>query len=452
MAFHARFVYEGFFQLRYVQLPVVCAVHGKLIGGGIATMMSADYVVADVESTFCHGNLVRGVCPIGMFSRTLTTVAGLSRSLRIYLSNDTHDAATAKRFRLVDETAAGVKVTQNRACEVATMLAAQEEQAHILLAARLPYDAGLVATEAVGIARCLLSHGGYTPAALPDSHSAQAMQLYSTVLELAPQLIVSAPIVHVVEVPTTLTSNGMSDTWLQWPSNALLIFRGSSPDSFCLGEDPSAAHISDGSFLDGVELFTQLLERIEQVGMPTIVVCPGATRGGGMLFPCLGSIVLAHTDATFGFPEVLCSALPGVVSIAAKRRLGEAACERLFCTGDTVDAATACQLGLVDFVGSGAQVEAYVTRLAERFMALGPVWVSAIEQVPHVHQPLHNASIPVEVDGKYQVLTPKFPTLPCANLPGCMPTSRRCSNYPLIVPTRHRCRRWCASLLAARVV
>ena len=184
MSFQTRFAYEGFFQLRDMQLPIVCAVHGKLIGGGIAIMMSADYVVADTESTFCHGNLVRGVCPIGMFSKTLTTASGLSRSLHIYLSNDTLDAATAKRFRLVHETAAGVKVTQSRARMVATMLAAQEEQARVLLAARLPYDAGLVATEAVGMARCLLSHGGFTAAALPDSHASQAVQLYSTVLEL----------------------------------------------------------------------------------------------------------------------------------------------------------------------------------------------------------------------------------------------------------------------------
>ena len=139
--------------------------------------MSADYVVADAESTFCHGNLVRGVCPIGMFSKTLTTAAGLSRSLHIYLSNDTLDAATAKRFRLVHETAAGVKVTQSRAREVATMLAAQEEQARVLLAARLPYDAGLVAAEAARHARCLLSNGGYHHCFLPDSHAAQAMKL-----------------------------------------------------------------------------------------------------------------------------------------------------------------------------------------------------------------------------------------------------------------------------------
>ena len=404
--------FGGFFQLRGMQVPIVCAVHGKLIGGGIAIMMSADYIVADTESTFCHGNLVRGVCPIGMFSKALVITAGLSRSLHVYLSNDTLDAATAKRFRLVHATAAGVKVGQSHAREVATMLAAQEEQAYVLRADRLPYDALLVAAEAVGHARCCLFNGGYAPAALPDSYAAQAMQLHSTLLELAPQQVStpSAPTVHVVEVPTTLTSNTMSGAWFQWPSNALLIFRGSGPGSFCLGEEPSAANISDGSFLDGVELFTQLHENIERAGMPTIVVCHGATRSGGMLFPCLGSVVLAHSDASFGFPEILGGALPSVVSVAARRRLGKATCERLFCTGDTVDAATAHQLGLVDFVGSKVQVEAYVARLTERCMALDPAWVSAMEQGPSVHQLPHDVSIPVsfpvETDGGSQVLPP----------------------------------------------
>ena len=193
--------------------------------------------------------------------------------------------------------------------------------------------------------------------------------------------------------------NTMSGAWLQWPNNELLIFRGSSPDNFCLGEESLSVHISDDNFLDRVELFAQLHEHIQRVGMPTIVVCCGATRGGGMLFPCLCSVVLANFDATFGFPGILSGALPGLVSIAAGWRLGEAVCERLLCTGDIVDAATAHQLDLVDFVGSKEQVEAYVARLTERFMLLDPAQRSAIEQGPH------EVPISVEADKDSQVLS-----------------------------------------------
>ena len=242
----------------------------------------------------------------------------------------------------------------------------------------------------------------------------------------------SAPTVHVVEVPTTLTSDAMSGAWLQWPSNALLIFRGSSPDSFCLGGEPSAARISDGSFVEGVELSAQLHERIERAGMPTIVVCHGATRGEGMLFPCLGSIVLAHSDATFGFPEIRHGALPGVVSVAARRRLGQAACERLFCTGDEVDATTAHQLGLVDFVGSKAQVEAYVASLTERFMALDPARILAIERGPPVHQLPHDVPIRIEVDEHSQVFPPPPSLALASQLSVRSPAHRPASTTPCV--------------------
>eukprot|EP00964_Phaeocystis_antarctica_P026670 scaffold15029_cov78-Phaeocystis_antarctica.AAC.2 len=86
-------------------------------------------------------------------------------------------------------------------------------------------------------------------------------------------------------------------------------------------------------------------------------------------------LVLAHADATFGFPEVRRGVLPGVVSVAARRRLSVAACERAFCTGDSLDAPTALRLGLVDFVGSWEQIEAELTRITERCAAVGFEWL-----------------------------------------------------------------------------
>ena len=47
--------------------------------------------------------------------------------------------------------------------------------------------------------------------------------------------------------------------------------------------------------------------------------------------------MLAHADATFGFPEVRRGVLPGVVSVAARRRLSVAVCDRAFCSGVSTD-------------------------------------------------------------------------------------------------------------------
>ena len=150
-------------------------------------------------------------------------------------------------------------------------------------------------------------------------------------------------------------------------------------------------------------------------------------------------VVLAHSDATFGFPEIRSGALPGVVSVAARRRLGQAACERLFCTGDIVDAATAHQLGLVDFVGSKAQVEAYVARLTERFMALDPAQILCNRAGP-VHQ-LHMFQSLSKSDEDSQVLSPPtiisppsfWLALPSTHVPQLLLTSHHASVLPRFI-------------------
>ena len=370
VALGCRAAFDGFSALYNLGVPMVAAVHGKLIGGGIAACLHADYIVADSEATFEHGNLVRGVCVLGMLSQTLSKAVGQARALSIYLTNDTLVADSALRARLVDKVCTGgIEGTQRSAFDVACALAQADDTAQALLRSRVTADVAHCAAEAVGHAECRLANcDGYAKATVTDSHALPPLDLTSVILE--PPGIATSPefTVHTVSVPATLVS-----LELDWPDNALLVFRGAKgTEHFCLGGDPSQANLESGSFLDSVPVFGQLLDRLRNTPMPKVVVCHGATRGGGMLFPCLGTAVLAHSDATFGFPEIRRGALPGVVSVAARRRLSPAACEWLFCTGDAIDAATAKRLGLVDFVGGWEELEAEVARLERHFLSSAP--------------------------------------------------------------------------------
>ena len=98
-----RRTFAGFAALRAFGVPFVCAAHGTVIGGGIAACLNCDYIVAEGSTTFEHGNLVRGVCPLGGLSRTLPHVAGRARALAIYLSNDTLSATEAQTAGIVHE-------------------------------------------------------------------------------------------------------------------------------------------------------------------------------------------------------------------------------------------------------------------------------------------------------------------------------------------------------------
>ena len=98
-----RQLYMGLVKLHALAVPLVCAVHGTVIGGGIAACLNCDYIVAEGSVTFEHGNLVRGVCPLGGLSRTLLHVAGRAHALAIYLSNGTLSAVEARTAGIVNE-------------------------------------------------------------------------------------------------------------------------------------------------------------------------------------------------------------------------------------------------------------------------------------------------------------------------------------------------------------
>ena len=104
-----RRTFAGFAALQALAVPLVCAAHGTVIGGGIAACLSCDYIVAEGSTTFEHGNLVRGVCPLGGLSRTLPHVAGVARALSMYLGNETLSAAEALAAGIVHEVSKPIK-------------------------------------------------------------------------------------------------------------------------------------------------------------------------------------------------------------------------------------------------------------------------------------------------------------------------------------------------------
>ena len=53
---------------------------------------------------------------------------------------------------------------------------------------------------------------------------------------------------------------------------------------------PAADPNQQSAFLNGLPAFAELHGRLARAALPSVVVCHGATRGGGMLFPCLGTL------------------------------------------------------------------------------------------------------------------------------------------------------------------
>ena len=197
----------------------------------------------------------------------------------------------------------GIAATQRRALAIARRLAApaasplHDAPGHALVAGRARVDSGLLDAEAVAHAGCLNAGGSIlkdaSPSVATDSRAPPSLALLRP---FAPAVVAATPApsrdnrgaVHVVRVPCQLSGGGAPLP--TWPDGVLPVFRGADPEHFCLGGNPAAAPSLQSAFLDGVPAFAELHDRLACAALPSVVVCHGATRGGGMLFPCLGTL------------------------------------------------------------------------------------------------------------------------------------------------------------------
>jgi enoyl-CoA hydratase/carnithine racemase len=93
-------------------VPVVSAVHGTVLGGGLAIALHSDCVVSSKDATFQHGELTRGLTPAALFTRSMSEVAGHSIAVQFYLRNDRLSAGQAKEVGLVQHMRATKASTQ----------------------------------------------------------------------------------------------------------------------------------------------------------------------------------------------------------------------------------------------------------------------------------------------------------------------------------------------------
>ncbi len=107
---------------------------------------------------------------------------------------------------------------------------------------------------------------------------------------------------------------------------------------------------------------------IDECPAPVVASVQGAALGGGMGLCAVADIVVAATDATFGFTETKLGIIPAVISTFVVPKIGESHARALFLTGQRFDAERARLIGLVHEVvrdedALDERVEAVLTEL-----------------------------------------------------------------------------------------
>jgi methylglutaconyl-CoA hydratase len=121
--------------------------------------------------------------------------------------------------------------------------------------------------------------------------------------------------------------------------------------------------------------------------IPAIVIgrIHGAALGGGSGLAAVCDIVVADSDAIFGFTETKLGILPAMISPYVLQKIGASAARDLFLTGRRFSAAKAKEIGLVHEVVPVADLDNAVDRYVSEALSASPTAVARAKQlIPNV--------------------------------------------------------------------
>jgi methylglutaconyl-CoA hydratase len=147
-------------------------------------------------------------------------------------------------------------------------------------------------------------------------------------------------------------------------------------ESFCAGADlhwmrRMVAYSEVENLADALAM-AWMFEAWRDLPKPVVGRIHGAALGGGVGLTAACDLAVASTRAVFGFTEVRLGILPAVISPFVVAKLGPAAAQALFLTGERFDAKRAYELGLVQRVVEPEALDEAVDRVVEQLLKGGP--------------------------------------------------------------------------------
>jgi enoyl-CoA hydratase/carnithine racemase len=153
---------------------------------------------------------------------------------------------------------------------------------------------------------------------------------------------------------------------------------GGDIESFELLTDVRAAR-------DHLRVVFDALDSLTRCSAVVIAAVNGIAFGGGTELTLACDFALASTAATFGFKESAHNLMPGFGLVRGPEVIGRAWTERLALTAETIDAAAALRIGLVQEVVEPAALLPRARELASMIAANGPIAVEEIKAFVHRH-------------------------------------------------------------------
>jgi methylglutaconyl-CoA hydratase len=151
--------------------------------------------------------------------------------------------------------------------------------------------------------------------------------------------------------------------------------------TFCAGADLTwmskmAAYTQEENIRDATEA-ARMFRVWDSLPVPVIARVHGAAIGGGAGLAAVADIVIAASDATFGFSEVKLGLVPALIAPYVQAKIGVSAARELFLTGRRFSAEEAKQIGLVHAVVPPDRLDATVQKYLDEILGAGREAIAA---------------------------------------------------------------------------
>lgn len=151
----------------------------------------------------------------------------------------------------------------------------------------------------------------------------------------------------------------------------VVIITGAGERAFSAGVDISA-HLPD-KVDKTLGQFHKIFHLLTALNKPTIAVVNGIALGGGCEFAIACDMIIASDKAKFGQPEIKVGAIPTVAAALLPKLIGRKQALELIFTGDTISAAEAKQMGLINKVVPAEKLAEAVDELVFKLKCLSPI-------------------------------------------------------------------------------
>lgn len=173
--------------------------------------------------------------------------------------------------------------------------------------------------------------------------------------------------------------NTAVDLVARTPATRVVVVRGAGR-SFCAGLDLDMfadSGMPDG-FYEGQERAFRALEQLDAI---TIAAIHGHCLGGGVQLAVACDVRVCSSDAQLGLTAIRKGLFPGLAPCRLPRLIGAGSAARLILSGETLDAAEAFRLHLVDYLVDASSFDVDLDRIIQTYLGSAPAAVIAAKQL-----------------------------------------------------------------------